>query len=91
MADKKINKKIDWDFCLGNPHDVARNGATLWTSADIAAATKKKDFKPVVSSAMGRIADGTAVFSDDFAAAMAEGKKIICQRIWMMLLLMLAL
>jgi len=75
MADEKINKKIDWDAHLGNPHDVARNGATLWTSADIAAVTKKKEFKPVLSSAMDRIANGTAVFSDDFAAAMAEGKK----------------
>jgi len=91
MADEKINKKIDWDAYLGNPHDVARNGATLWTSADIAAVTKKKEFKPVLSSAMDRIADGTAVFSDDFAAAMAEGKKNACQRIWMTLLSMLAL
>lgn len=75
MADKKINRKIDWDSYLGNPHDLARNGSTVWTSSDIAAATKKREAKPVLSAAMDRIADGTAVFSDDFVAAMAEGKK----------------
>ena len=70
---EKIPK--DWDSLLGDPHYLARNGNTLLTSSDIAAAVGKKEMKTVLSTAMERVAEGTAVFSDDFVSAMAEGKK----------------
>jgi len=70
---EKIAK--DWDSLLGDPRHLARNGNALLTSSDLAAAVGKKEMKTVLSTAMERVADGTAIFSDDFVAAMAEGKK----------------
>jgi len=72
MAEKNLK---DWDSLLGDPRDRARNGDTLLTSADIAAAAGMKKMKAVLSTAMERAADGTAFFSDDFVVAMAEGEK----------------
>jgi len=72
MAEKNLK---DWDAFLGDTRDHARNGNILLTSSDIAAAAGAKKMKFVLSTAMDRVADGTAVFSDDFVAAMAEGKK----------------
>ena len=73
MAEKNVK---DWDSLLGDPHNLARNGNTLLTTLDIATAVGKKEMRAVLSTStdMEHVADGTAVFSGDFVAAMAEGK-----------------
>ena len=42
-----------------------------------AASSMKRSLTEFFATPMARIANGTAVFSDDFAKAMAEGKKVL--------------